>query len=101
LRAREKGKAFRRPFSLQNRFFFAGKSALKKNRLGVKRKHLRNTKKNTFFYKYENIFLKNQNFSSLPMVSTTRKTKDQSKNMKIEQPREVTVLHRLTNDARA
>jgi len=27
--------------------------------------------------------------------------KDQSKNMKIEQPREVTALHRLTNDARA
>jgi acylphosphatase len=55
-------------------FFFAGKSTLKK-----KRKHLWNTKKNTFFYKYEK--LKNQNFSSLPMISTTPKIKQSLKRL--------------------
>jgi ribosomal protein L14E/L6E/L27E len=64
-------------------FFSPAKAHRKKiKRLGVKRKHLRNTKKNTFFYKYEKIKKKkNQNFSSLPMVSTTPKTKQSLKRL--------------------
>lgn len=45
-------------------------------RLGAKRKHLRNTKKTTFFRRYEIIEKnKSKNYSSLPMVPTTQKTK--------------------------
>ncbi|CAK9189882.1 unnamed protein product, partial (mitochondrion) [Sphagnum tenellum] len=64
-------------------FFSPAKAHQKKRkRLGVKRKHLRNTKKNTFFYKYEKIKKKkNKNFSSLPMVSTTPKTKQSLKRL--------------------
>nr|AND51111.1 ribosomal protein S1 [Sphagnum papillosum] len=64
-------------------FFSPAKAHQKKiKRLGVKRKHLRNTKKNTFFYKYEKKKKKkNQNFSSLPMVSTTPKTKQSLKRL--------------------
>nr|YP_009745561.1 ribosomal protein S1 [Andreaea wangiana]QIH30007.1 ribosomal protein S1 [Andreaea wangiana] len=51
-------------------------------RLGAKRKHLRNTKKNTFFHKYEKIEKKrNKNSSSLPMVPTTQKTKQSLKRL--------------------
>jgi hypothetical protein len=39
-------------------FFSLAKAHRKKKCLGVKQKHLWNTKKNTFFYKYEKI--KNQ-----------------------------------------
>nr|AND51041.1 ribosomal protein S1 [Sphagnum portoricense] len=64
-------------------FFSPAKAHQKKiKRLGVKRKHLRNTKKNTFFYKYEKKKKKKkQNFSSLPMVSTTPKTKQSLKRL--------------------
>nr|AND50037.1 ribosomal protein S1 [Sphagnum cuspidatum] len=64
-------------------FFSPAKAHQKKRkRLGVKRKHLRNTKKNTFFYKYEKKKKKKkQNFSSLPMVSTTPKTKQSLKRL--------------------
>jgi hypothetical protein len=34
-------------------FFLPAKAHRKKKRLGIKRKHLQNTKKNTIFYKYE------------------------------------------------
>nr|YP_009533038.1 ribosomal protein S1 [Polytrichum commune]AYG93131.1 ribosomal protein S1 [Polytrichum commune] len=51
-------------------------------RLGAKRKHLRNTKKNTFFHKYERIEKKkNRNSSSIPMVPTTQKTKQSLKRL--------------------
>nr|AND50516.1 ribosomal protein S1 [Sphagnum orientale] len=64
-------------------FFSPAKAHRKKiKRLGVKRKHLRNTKKNTFFYKYEKKKKKKKkNFSSLPMVSTTPKTKQSLKRL--------------------
>nr|AND50348.1 ribosomal protein S1 [Flatbergium sericeum] len=64
-------------------FFSPAKAHKKKiKRLGVKRKHLQNTKKNTFFYKYEKKKKKkNKNFSSLPMVSTTPKTKQSLKRL--------------------
>nr|AND50382.1 ribosomal protein S1 [Sphagnum strictum] len=64
-------------------FFSPAKAHRKKiKHLGVKRKHLRNTKKNTFFYKYEKKKKKKkQNFSSLPMVSTTPKTKQSLKRL--------------------
>nr|YP_009047454.1 ribosomal protein S1 [Buxbaumia aphylla]AGN74245.1 ribosomal protein S1 [Buxbaumia aphylla]AHI16043.1 ribosomal protein S1 [Buxbaumia aphylla] len=51
-------------------------------RLNAKRKHLRNTKKNTFFHKYEKIEKgKNKNSNLIPMVLTTRKTKQSLKRL--------------------
>nr|YP_009122530.1 ribosomal protein S1 [Niphotrichum ericoides]AJJ48465.1 ribosomal protein S1 [Niphotrichum ericoides] len=51
-------------------------------RLGAKRKHLQNTKKNTFFHKYENTEKKkNKNSSFIPMVLTTQKTKQSLKRL--------------------
>nr|YP_010963500.1 ribosomal protein S1 [Rhodobryum laxelimbatum]UXX50344.1 ribosomal protein S1 [Rhodobryum laxelimbatum] len=45
-------------------------------RLGAKWKHLQNTKKNTFFHKYERTKKKkNKNYSFIPMVFTTQGTK--------------------------
>jgi hypothetical protein len=43
-------------------------------RLGAKRKHLQNTKKNTFFHKYQKIEkIKNKNSSFISMVLTKTK----------------------------
>jgi ribosomal protein L14E/L6E/L27E len=51
-------------------------------RLGAKWKHLQNTKKNTFFHKYERTKKKkNKNYSFIPMVFTTQETKQSSKRL--------------------
>lgn len=51
-------------------------------RLGAKRKHLQNTKKNTFFQKYEKIEKeKKKNSSFIPMVLTTPRTKQSVKRL--------------------